>query len=439
MPQKLENLTYPHECACQIAEVLGLDDFANLRISMNEEHKSLFQRDNRIQVLYDFASSTSCPYLQAILKEIMQDQTNKSLIKSTLNEPTLEALKILEIAGIPPRDTSVIFNTTATANSGNDNAMMAAFKILGMDHKDCNIVFENCSTCTKTGFTGVSYVRPKHTPVTFNPNTPPEEWESLSYDLGKQLYQISTQTTFDEHNPVLHDKYTHIYHWGCISQNWLKNPLGHYVSSWKIHEKWNVLFTTAMMWHAVATLQPGGQLCLKVRILRSAETLGLVSLLSALFDSVQITDNARQKCSFAVAIYTGFNANRDMRLEMLALLRKCMTFEPSVIFFNRIQRTYVSCLDTMIKAEHIREEMIKKRAETNTVYLACLDCAKQFLQRRNKRIMYDTALPLLIDTYGEKLGQDFFHSLMIACKNLTQHQQCMFLSVMDNAWMHDNV
>jgi hypothetical protein len=300
-------------------------------------------------------------------------------------------------------------------------------------------VFENCSTCTKTGFTGVSYVRPKHTPVTFNPNTPPEEWDALSYDLGKQLYQISTQTTFDEHNPVLHDKYTHIYHWGCISQNWLKNPLGHYVSSWKIHEKWNVLFTTAMMWHAVATLQPGGQLCLKVRILRSAETLGLVSLLSALFDSVQIIDNARQKCSFAVAIYTGFNANRDMRLEMLALLRKCMTFEPSVIFFNRIQRTYDSCLDTMIKAEHIREVMIKKRAETNTVYLACLDCAKQFLQRRNKRIMYDTALPLLIDTYGEKLGQDFFHSLMIACKNLTQHQQCMFLSVMDNAWMHDNV
>jgi hypothetical protein len=53
--------------------------------------------------------------------------------------------------------------------------------------------------------------------------------------------------------------------------------------------------------------------------------------------------------------------------------------------------------------------------------------------------MFDTALPLLIDTYGGKLGQQFFDSLMIACKNLTNQQQSIFVTVMDTTWMHDNV
>jgi hypothetical protein len=439
MTTKFENLTYPHECACQIAEVLGLEDFQNLRIAMNEEHRTLFQRANRLKVLNEFITASHHHQLCSTLRDRMLDPQIRSIITETLNEPTLEALKVLEISGIPPKNTSVVFNTTATANSGNDNAMMAAFKIIGIDHKDSNIVFENCSTCTKTGFTGVSYVRPKHTPVKFDPNTPPSGWKDLSFDLGKQLYRISTGTEFDESSPTLHDKYTHIYHWGCISQNWLKNPLGHYVSSWKLHEKWNLLFTMAMMWHAVATLQQGGQLCLKVRILRSAETLGLVSLLAAMFDDVQLTDNARQQCSFAVAIYSGFKASNELRQEMLSLLQNCMTFEPSAIFYNRIQREYNTCLKTMIKAENIRDIMVKKRAETNTVYLACLDCAKQFMERRNKRIMFDTALPLLLRTYGEKLGHHLFDSLMIACKRLSTQQQSMFITVMNTDWMHDNV
>jgi hypothetical protein len=441
MLRQLENLTYPHECACQIAEVLGLEDFQNLRIAMNEEHKALFHRNNRLPVLQDFAASTHSQQICSILLERLADHKNQSLVTETLNEPTLEAMRVLEISGIPPRNTSVVFNTTATANSGNDNAIMAAFKILGIDHRDSNIVFENCSTCTKTGFTGVSYVRPKHTPVKFDPNTPPSQWKQLAQDLGNQLFQISTSTEYDEGAALapLHDKYSHIYHWGCISQNWLKNPLGHYVSSWKLHEKWNLLFTMAMMWHAVATLRQGGQLCLKVRIMRSAETLGLVSLLSALFDKVQLLDNARQQCSFAVAIYSGFRATPELRREMMALLRKCMIFEPSSIFYNRFQREYPECLDTMLEAERIREIMIKKRAETNTVYLACLDCARQYLERRNRRIMHDTALPLLLNTYGEIQGNHLFDSLMIACKNLSHHERTLFLTVMNTEWMRDNV
>ena len=402
---------------------------------------ALFNRENRLSVLDHFIMSTRCEQMKSILLKRLKDPNTRSLVTNILNEPTLEALKVLEVSGVPSTNTSVVFNTTATANSGNDNAIMAAFKILGIDNKKNNIVLENCSTCTKSGFTGVSYVRPKHTPVTFDPNTPLSDWKKLSENLGNQLFKISTGKEYHEetYSPSLSEKYSHIYHWGCISQNWQRSPLGHYVSSWKLHEKWNLLFTMAMMWHAIATLQQGGQLCLKVRIMRSAETLGLVSLLSPLFESVRLLDNARQQCSFSVAVYSGFKATPEIRLEMMTLLRQCMNFEPSTIFYNRFQREYPECRATSLEAERIREIMMVKRAETNTIYLACLDCARQFLERRNKRIMYDTALPLLIETYGEKFGMHLFDSLMIACKRLSPQQQQLFITVMNTEWMHDNV
>jgi hypothetical protein len=385
---------------------------------MNEEHASLTIRPHRLIILKEFTESSNAPPLQEMLRKRLEDPNARALVTQTLNEPTLEALRVLEISGLPAADSSIVFNTTATANSGHDNAMMAAFKILGLDHKDSNIVFENCSTCTQRGYTGVSYVSPKYQPVKFDPHARPEDWEDLSFDLGKQLYTISTQTDFDEQSPVLHEKYSHIYHWGCISQNWLLSPLGHYVSSWKLHEKWNLMFTIAMMWHAVATLRPGGQLCLKVRVMRCAET---------------------QQSSFAVGIYSGFTDNQELRLETLTLLRRCMNFEPSVIFYNRIQREFPACSATILEAERIRNVMTMKRAETNTVFLACLDCAKNFLQRRNKRIMYDTALPLLQDTYGVPFGQHLFDCLMLACARLTPEQQTLFLTVMNTNWMNNNV
>jgi hypothetical protein len=436
----VENITYPHECASQIAEVLNLTDFVKLKISMNEEHLRLNYRPNRLPILEEYMLHTcKDEALRELLKSRLADQKARALVTELLNEPTFEAFRVLEKAGLPTSDHSVVFNTTATANSGNDNAVLAALKILGIDHAASNIVIENCSTCTHTGFTGVSYVKPKHTPVSFNPNTPLEEWEALSWDLAAQLYRISTGSNADEEDPVIHEKYTHIYHWGCISQNWLKNPLGHLVSSWKLHEKWNLLFTIAMMWHAVATLQTGGQLCIKVRIFRAAETLGLVSLLSPLFDTVHLLDNARQSCSFAVAVFGGLTSDLNLRREMLGILRSCMSFEPSAIYFNRIQREYTTCYDTMLEAQKVRDIMVRKRAQTDTVYLACLDCVKLYLQRNNKRVMYDTALPLLIDTYGPKFGEDLFHSFMLACKQLSPQQQNLFLAVMDTPWMHDNV
>lgn len=435
----MENITYPHECAGQIAEVLELNDFADLKKSMNEEHTSLFKRNNRIRILKKYMKSLcEDSKIRALLEVRLQDKAVCALVTELLNEPTFEAFKVLEKAGLPPNETSVIFNTTATANSGNDNAIMAALRILGADHQDCNIVIENCSTCTNTGFTGVSYVKPKNTPVKFDPNTPLEKWESLSCSLAYQLYRISTETHAHDVDPVMHDKYTHIYHWGCISQNWLKSPLGHYVSSWKLHEKWNLLFTMAMMWHAVATLQPGGQLCLKVRVFRSAECLGLVSLLSALFNTTQLLDNARQACSFCVAIFSGFTSDIALRRETLGILRRCMSFEPADIFYNRIQREYKVCVQTMSEAQRIRDIMIQKRAQTDTVFIACLDCARVFLQRGNKRVMYDTALPLLLTTYGPQFGEELFDNLLKACNQLNPEQRFLFLTVMDTAWMHDN-
>ncbi len=78
-----------------------------------------------------------------------------------------------------------------------------------------------------------------------------------------------------------------------------------------------------------------------VQIFRSTETMGLVSVLSALFDTTQLLDNARQQRSFSVAIYASFMANMALQWEVLDLLLKCMSFEQSVICYYRMQREYV--------------------------------------------------------------------------------------------------
>jgi hypothetical protein len=139
-----------------------------------------------------------------------------------------------------------------------------------------------------------------------------------------------------------------------------------------------------------------------------------------------------------VAIFSGFTSDIALRKETLGILRRCMSFEPADIFYNRIQREYKMCLQTMSEAQRIRDIMVQKRAQTDTVFIACLDCAKEFLQRRNKRVMYDTALPLLLDTYGPQFGEELFGNLLKACNQLNPEQRFLFLTVMDTAWMHDN-
>ncbi len=184
---------------------------------------------------------------------------------------------------------------------------------------------------------------------------------------------------------------------------------------------------------------PDTHICIIGVAMKKAETLGLISMLSALFDSTQFVDNARQGSAYAVGIFSGFNASDQLRMETLNILNMCMNYEPSTIFFNRIQIEYTVCRETLVKAEAVRKAMIVKRAETSTVFLACLFCLKEYLQHKNKRIMYDTALPLLMEAYGEHFGSYLLQQFMHSVTNMDKSKKAILLFVMDTVWMQDNV
>jgi hypothetical protein len=137
----LEGITYPHDVACQITEVLNHRPLVDLKREMQEEHRTLGARNNKIPVLIDLANSGSIPSLQRIILERIKKARCCEFIKHKLNEPTLEAFRVLDSAGLP-RNGSVVFSSTATANSGNDDAVTTALNILGWCSDDKGIIYE---------------------------------------------------------------------------------------------------------------------------------------------------------------------------------------------------------------------------------------------------------------------------------------------------------
>ena len=430
-------VTFQHDCVCELAEILGLDMLTELRKSMVEGHVTLKDKTNRIQQLIHLCRNTKSQEIRTLMIASLQDPLTRQLITRTLNNPTYEAFRVLDAAGLPGEG-SVIFNSTATANSGNDNAILAALQILRAV-KDTMAV-ESCGTCCSNGYTEVSFTKPKYEAVQFDPHTPYDRWSDLSFSLARQFYKVSAGgEEWDPDTAPLLDKYTHIYHWGCISQHWTKGPLGRHVSSWKLHERWNLVITMSMMWHAVATLRQGGQLCLKVRVMRAAETLGVASLLADLFDETVVLDNARQQCSFGIVIYKGFNASQERRRQMLQHIQDCMLFNPSSIFCNPVMRVSEKCRITLQQCEQIRERQIMIRARVNTVFLAGLHCLKDLLLHNNKRSLVHDVLPLLVELYGEETGGHFLQKFLDAPKQFTPGDKYLFVRVMNTRWMADNV
>jgi hypothetical protein len=419
-------ITYPHDCACQITEVFELPALASLKIMMNEQHKHLHQKSNRVEVLTHYCENV-CAVEEMKVAIRAAIAANPKLIEQTLNEPTFRCFEFIEHSGIPPPGSS-IFVTNATADSCHDCGMIAALKIMNKLTSDIDVF--NTSNVTMRGYTGVSCSKPKHEPVYFNPHTPyGEDWEALSWDMAQQMFKLSDSE---------HDKYTHVYHWGCISQNWTRNPLGNYVSNWKVYEHWNLLNTMAMVWHGVATLKQGGQMILKVRIFRGGETLGLCALVAALFDSYKIIDNARQQCSFAVVIYNGFKFS--LKEEGMATLRKCMSYKLSDIYCNDLFLTNAAlCQQFLVSAQLVRDQMVKQRAITSTVLLVSLQSLNTALRKRDSRVLFQIVQPLFIDAFGSYHGNHLFQELLKIMKEMSNDDRMRLDMAMSSKWMHDNV
>lgn len=420
---KPEHITYPHECASQIAEIVNLDELSKLQITFNERHKTLFERANRVDVLESFARRCQCPELRARVEEAVHTRQHDIIAK--LNEPTFRCFEFLEDAKIPPKG-SRIFTTNATADSHNMNAVAAALHIIGVYD---DYVWENTSNVNKTGFTGVSCKKPLYTPVYFDAHTPLEQWHELSWDMAQQMFEISNRE---------YERYDVIYHWGCISQNWTRNPLGNYVSNWRLHERWNHVATIAMIWHGVATLKRGGQLMLKVRIWRSPIIMAICALLAPMFQSYSIIENAKQKCSFATVTYNGYDPTH--RATVLDIVKESMRYNLSDVFGNS---WYVSnieqCKTFMQRAEVISHVMMRSRAITQTAFLVSLYAINQAWRKKQRRVLFQIVKPMLEDTYGADFGNHLFSEILRIESNMTYEEHARLDLVMSSNWMYDNV
>ncbi len=259
----------------------------------------------------------------------------------------------------------------------------------------------------------------------------------MSESIFKQMYKLSADAEWSGNEGIL-NKYTHIYHWGCISQNWQLNLLQRKVSSWKFMEHWNLLMTIAMMRHAVVTLQPGGQLCLKVRIFNCAETLGLVSLMSSLFERIQLLPNPRQLAAFVTFVGHNLTDDLTLRSQVSDILASCTDYQPSNIFLNAIQQTHPTCKQTMLTCQEIRRSMIDSKASIHTTYLACLRLVDLYFQHGRYEEFKREVMKLLENTLEAGHARHIFHELVNAARDMNHFETRMFGRVMASPWMQDN-
>jgi hypothetical protein len=351
-----------------IPEILNLHRLALLRKNMQRGHADLGEKSKRAAVLKQYCDlEPDDNPLKPLIRDALKHR--RQLIKQTLNEPTFEAFKVLKIAGVP-RTGDVVFSSTATANSGNDDAATAAMGILGVTQ---DITLHRSSTINSTGRTGVSNLVPKYKAVQYDEHCPRDQWITMSRSIAHQFYGITLdylgrkdEAAFDV-LPV----YDRMYHWACISQSWTVNLFGNEVSQWALHDEFNVIITMSMMWHIAMTLKPGGQACLKIRGFQRAETYGLTALLANLFDKCTLTENSRQGCTFAVGVFEGMTADERLRRSVAGAIWNAMDQRPEHLFHHPLFQRSKAILPV---CSRIRDAITASFAKSTSAFLLGLRC-----------------------------------------------------------------
>ena len=346
------------------------------------------------------------------------------------NTPVLEARKI--IAFLRERDKlpsneSKIFMSTATGNSSNNPAPYDAMLEMKIELKRANVRLT--STVCSSGLTS-SGLSPRHEAVCYNEAAPLHEWPQVSNGLFNDFMAISKK-----HNDI---DYDYMFHWGCISQNWLKSLHETRVSSWEEHEHWNILMTIAMMRHAMEKLRRGGTLCLKVRIFKLAQTHGLVALLSKAFQEFEIKLSTKNNTTFVVLIGFGFRGQCSDVKFVQEILARSVSYDPVDIFCHRFSDDgiYKAALR---KCTDAAAGMLYAYIKRKTVWLAIL---------REIEICITSATPLHENRvlgflhkmqFSEETNEKCMHQVRNIMKSIQRSRvnQAKFLQVMNDPWMRE--
>lgn len=454
--EMLPGLWYAAAYEASIPEILNIHGLAQLRKNMHRGHPPLDHKNKRVGLLYNYcqAEPETNTIKETILNALAKVDTHEK-IRANLNEPTFEAFKVLKLAGLPnPGD--VVFSSTATANSGHDDAVTSALGILGLED---GVTYHRSSTVNSQGITGVSNVQPKNPAVQFDEHSKWGTWGGMVRSLALQFLQVSYRHLEEEKTghlpknelgnleslaglPDMPDElqvdsiYDRMYHWGCISQSWETNLLGNHISQWEVHEEWNVNMTIAMMWHAAMTAKPGGQVCLKIRIFKRAETLGLTSIFSNLFESVVLTENSRQTCYFAVGVFNNMTDDVELRQSVARCLWKAMDQGPEHIFQDPLMTTERS-KEMLPLCTEMRKIMVSSLCKSNSVYLIGLRILRDCIEKNSYDDFFIRYRPLLEQVYTKESSEYFLFEWVKCYKQLNNTNVFVLKRIMDTPWMRD--
>jgi len=399
---------------------------------MQTLHEPLHRKFNRINVLKVWASSEA-KTLKDVVLHALEDPEKRRRVTEIMNMPTFVAFRMLDCAGLPKAG-DLVFSSTATANSCNDDAVTSALHILGMTDPDFNINFQRSSTATLCGITAVSNMPPKNPAVTFDPSAIFTEWTEVARSLARQFYRMTRPEYNDSDVISVFPHYDKMYHYGCISQNWTTNSLGTHVSNWGLHKHWNILMTSAMLHHIAVTLKAGGDAILKVRVFRRSETLGLTALLSALFERMEIVDVPDNMCTYVGAVYFGMTRDEELRKQVAETIWKAMDQNVCNIFCNTIMlRDDVK--QNLTKCVEHRQSMMDLRARSNTLFLTCVrHLCNQIQQRKHPETFPCSEL---VELFGQKRGNYFKHRWTEAHWKLTDREMNDLVELMNKPWMRE--
>lgn len=452
----LPGLWYAAAYEASIPEIMDIKGLAQLRKNMHRCHPPLDDKWRRIGILRSYcASEPDTNPIKKFIDAALRDDRAREKIKKEMNEPTFEAFKVLRLSGLPnPGD--VVFSSTATANSGHDDAMTTALGILGVTS---GIRYHRSSTVNSTGLTGVSRVRPKNKAVKFDEHCKWGSWGALVRSLGLQFVQVS-YSYMAEDNPAFTPNnqlfdveylasqgempgnlqvdpiYDRLYHWGCISQPWETNLLGNHVSQWEIHEEWNVNMTIAMMWHAAMTAKPGAQVCLKIRIFKRAETLGLTTLFANLFDDVILTENSRQTCYFAVGVFNGMTHDLELRQHVARVLWRAMDQFPEHIYQEPLMSSAKS-RHVLPLCTELRRVIVTSLCKSNSAFLVGLRVLMQCLADGSEGEFHRRYKHVLDELYTKETSDYFLREWIRCFRDLCGDETFMLMNIMCTPWMRD--
>jgi hypothetical protein len=202
-----------------------------------------------------------------------------------------------------------------------------------------------------------------------------------------------------------------------------------------------------MMWHTIYTLKPGGQLVLKVRIFKRCETLGLVSILSCLFDDVKMVNSTTVAATLVAVIFTGMTGDNDFRVRVGSIIKDCMGQHPEKIFMNPLQDTHPRYRETLRLCVVHRDEMNERKAKVNTIFLVGLYCMREIMNQGTGRSKKRSSpiekhlrklKELLDEHYGPSTGAAFFKTFLAVEANLSGVKRQVLLSVLNSQWMDFN-